>query len=402
MLSRDAIAAAVREVSDFAVGLRRRLHQRPELAYEEHETAGLIREELRRLGISFEVGPADAPTATLALIGDRAKPCVALRADIDALPITEATGLPYASTRPGCMHACGHDGHTAGLLGAAAVLKRFEAELPCCVLCIFQPAEELGNVGGAERLVKAGVLDGAIGGAKPQSIFALHAWASVPVGRIATRPGPIMASVDNFRATFRGIGGHGAYPHLGRDPIVAVAEAVLSLQSIVSREIDPLDSAVVTVGAISGGTAANVIPETASIDGTVRSLTAATRQQLGQAVRRRLEGVAQACGVTLELEWLAGFPSTVNDPGMAEYVREVTRAAFGAEAFIPAPWPSMGGEDFAYYLQKVPGCFIQLGIRPAGVTDFPNGHNPRFNFNDESMPYAIRLLVELAVGRTPR
>lgn len=395
MISPQTLADAVRDVTPRAVRLRQKLHSIPELLYEEHQTAAAIRAELQDLGIAYELGPADAPTATFAIIGDRSKPCVALRADIDALPITEETGLPYASTQIGCMHACGHDGHAAGLLGAAAVLKRVEAELPVCVLCFWQPAEE--NGGGAQRLVKAGLLDGGLG-VKPQCVFGLHGWPSVPLGKVSTRHGAIMASVDNFRATFRGRGAHGAFPHLGRDPIMAVAEAIFCLQTIVSREIDPLESAVITVGIISGGTATNIIPDSAELQATVRALNPATRQQLQLAIRRRLGAIADAYEVTLELDWLDGYPPTVNDPEMADYVRDVARRVFGADGYIPAGAPCMGGEDFAYYLEKIPGCFIMLGLCAPGEK-YPNVHQPRFNFNDDALPTAIRLLAELAIGR---
>lgn len=391
----NAIVHAVEQATESTVRLRRRLHAIPEIMYQEHETAAEIRRQLDALGVAWHAGPADAPTATFAYIGNPEHPCVALRADIDALPIEEATGVSYASTHPGMMHACGHDGHAAALVGAAAVLKRLEADLGVCILLIWQPAEE--NGGGAARVVASGVLDGAFG-PRPRSIYALHGWPALSLGMIATKAGPIMASVDNFTATFHGVGAHGAFPHLGRDPIVAAAEGILALQQIVSREINPVDAAVITIGKISGGSSYNVIPPAATIEGTARALTPETRQYLGNAIERRLQGIAQSHDLRLELSWLDRYPPTVNDPQSADFVRDVTRRAFGPDAFITAAQPSMGGEDFAYYLEKIPGCFIIVGLQPAGVNDCPGLHHPKFNFNDDALPTAIRLLVELAIN----
>src|SRR5581483_7393972 len=315
---------------------------------EEHKTAALIRAELDRLGIAHTDGVAEAPTATVAVIGDANKPCVALRADIDALPITEKTGLPYASTHAGRMHACGHDGHTATLLGVAALLKAIAGDLNVCVKLIWQPAEEGGA--GAGRLVNAGVLDGRLG-PKVRAIFGLHGWPGLPVGTIATKPGALLAATDNFTATFVGRGCHGAFPHMGVDPIATAAEAVLSLQKFVSREMDPTDSAVVTVGKFHAGTATNIIPDEAAIEGTARTLHEPARRQIRQAIERRCAGIASANACELRFEWFDGYPPTVNDSAMADYVAKVARDVLGQERFFPVGRPSMGGEDFAYYLE---------------------------------------------------
>src|SRR5215208_796969 len=262
--------------------LRHRLHRIPELGYQEFKTAAMIRAELDALGVAHVDGVAGAPTATVAWIGDTSKPCVALRADIDALPIIENTGLPYASTHAGLMHACGHDGHTATLVGVASVLKSMECELPVCVKLLWQPAEEGG--GGAEKLVAAGVLDGRIG-PEVAAIFGLHGWPGLKVGTVATKPGELLAATDQFYATFVGRGCHGAFPHTGTDPIVTACEAVVNLQQFVSREMDPTEPAVVTAGKIIAGTATNVIPDTATIEGTARTLTATSRKKIGAAIR---------------------------------------------------------------------------------------------------------------------
>lgn len=372
--------------------LRRRLHTIPEVCYEEFETAAVIREELTRLGIDFIAGVPDAPTATVATIGDTAKPCVALRADIDALPIMERTGVNYVSTREGFMHACGHDGHTSILLGAAEVLLGQIDRLSVCVKFIWQPAEEGG--GGGQRLVEAGVLDGTLG-PKVSAIFGLHGWPGVPTGMVSTRPGPILAATDGFIAKFIGTGCHGAFPHLGRDPIVTAAEAVVNLQQFVSREMDPTDSAVITIGKFHAGTATNVIPDEALIEGTARTLTSAARKAIAIATRRRCEGIAAANDCRVEFEWVEGYPATVNDPAMADYTATIARQTIGAENYIPAAKPAMGGEDFAYYLEKVPGCFFLIGLCPTGHDTAPPLHSDRFDFNDAALGVGVRMFVNL-------
>ena len=389
--------AAIDPVLPRVTDLRHRLHRIPEIGYEEFKTAAAIRAELDALGIEYVDGVPDAPTATIAWVGDTGKPCVALRADIDALPIAEQTGLPYASTHAGFMHACGHDGHTATLVGVAAALKEAAAELPVCVKLLWQPAEEGG--GGGERLVEAGVLDGRIG-PKVRAIFGLHGWPGLPVGTVATKPGPLLAATDNFQATFVGRGCHGAYPHLGRDPIVAAAEAVLSLQHFVSREMDPTDSAVVTVGKFNAGTATNVIPDTATLEGTARTLTPDARAAVAAAIERRCGGVADAHDCSLRFEWVPGYPVTRNDPEMAAYVATVAKATVGPDRYLDVARPSMGGEDFAYYLDQVPGCFFLVGVVPPGKLQYPPLHSDRFDFNDAALPVGMRMFLEL-VRRFP-
>jgi amidohydrolase len=367
-----------------AITLRHRLHQIPEIGYEEFETAAAIRAELDSLGIAFVPGVPEAPTATIAWIGDPNKPCVALRADIDALPILERTGLPYSSTHPGMMHACGHDGHTATLAGVAGILKSMEAELPVCVKLIWQPAEEGG--GGGERLVEAGVLDGTLG-PKVSAIFGLHGWPGLKVGLVATRPGTLLAATDTFSVTFTGRGCHGAYPHLGLDPVVTACEAVLNLQQFVSREFDPTDSAVITIGKFHAGTATNVIPDTAVIEGTARTLHDAARTRIREA------NLCEA-----RLDWIEGYPPTVNDPKMADYVAKIARKAIGENHYFPVPRPSMGGEDFSYYLEKVPGCFFFVGVEPSDKDTYPPLHSDRYDFTDDAISVGMKMFIELVMN----
>jgi len=386
------VQATIEATAARAAELRHRLHRIPELGYEEFQTAATIRAELDALGIEHVDGVPDAPTATIAWIGDTSKPCVALRADIDALPILEQTGLPYASTIDGRMHACGHDGHIATLVGAASVLKSLARELRVCVKLLWQPAEEGG--GGAERLVEAGVLDGRIG-PKVRAIFGLHGWPGIKVGTVATKPGVLLAATDVFSVTFTGRGCHGAYPHLGLDPIVTAAEAVLNLQQFVSREFDPTDSAVVTVGTFHAGTAVNVIPDTATITGTARTLNDAARRKIQAALERRCAGIAAANDCQVKFNWIEGYPPTVNDPAMADYVASIARATVGNDRFLPVARPSMGGEDFAYYLELVPGCFFLLGVEPPDRDSYPPLHSDHYDFTDAALAVGMKMFVEL-------
>lgn len=385
----EAVVARYTEV-------RRKLHMIPELGYEEFKTAEVIRQELAKLGIGFMPGPATAPTATIALIGDPSKPCIALRADIDALPIREATGASYASTHEGRMHACGHDGHAANLLATAAVLSGEVERLGVCVKLMFQPAEEGG--GGAGRLVEAGVLDGRLGPVV-REVYGLHGWPGLPLGLVSTKGGALMASTDSMEVTVRGRGCHGAFPHLGLDPIVTAAEMVVSLQGFVSREMDPTDAAVVTVGTFNAGTATNVIPDLARFGATVRTLSDRTRALAKAALFRRVEGIAAAHGCTAEIEWEQGYPATINDPEAAGRVAEVARKLVGGTArFFPTPTPVMGGEDFAYYVEKVPGAFFFVGVKPNGVAEYPPLHSDRFDFVDGAIATGVEMFVGLVRG----
>ncbi|HZZ42203.1 MAG TPA: M20 family metallopeptidase [Tepidisphaeraceae bacterium] len=378
-----------------AAALRQRLHQIPELAFEEIKTAAAIRAELDALGISYVAGVPGASTATIAWIGDIKKPCIALRSDIDALPIVEKTNLPYASTHTGRMHACGHDGHIATLLGVATILKSIENQLSVCVKFMWQPAEEAG--GGAEKLVDAGALDGRIG-PKVSAVFGLHGWPGLKVGMVASKAGPLLAATDNFIATFIGKGSHGAYPHRGVDPIVAAAEAVLSVQMFASREYDPTDATVVTIGKFNAGTAVNIIPDTATIEATVRTLTREGRELATKALERRMRGVALANNCDLNFRWVEGYPSTINDPGMYDYVAKIAKQTFGPTHFLPVAKPSMGGEDFAYYLQQVPGCFFLIGVEPHDRDSYPALHNDHYDFTDAALATGMRMFVELVLN----
>ncbi len=387
--STDAVSEHIRLLTPDLVTLRQHLHQNPELSDCEEETSRLVAERLDRLGIRTRTGVGGF--GVVADLGDdRSGPRLALRADMDALPILEENEFPYRSNNPGVMHACGHDGHTAILLGVADVLHRRQGELPGPVRLIFQPAEE--TVGGAARMCADGVMEGVAG------VVALHGWLELPAGHVGVRSGPSMASADTFDITVVGRGARAACPHLAVDPIVIASRIVLSLQSLVSREIDPLEPAVVTVARINAGTAYNIIPATAAIAGTVRTLKASVRDQLERAIRRVAEGECAASGAAYELRYTRGVPPVVNDRALAELVADVATACVGADAVTDDLIPSMGAEDFAVYQAHAPGVMFRLGIG-----DGPSGHTSRFDFNDAAIPVGVEVMSRLCLqGLRPR
>lgn len=382
------------------VAVRRDLHKHPELGFEERRTSTVVQRELKALGIAFKAGLAKG-TGVVAHLpasdpADAHKPAVALRADMDALPILEETGRPYASCTKGVMHACGHDGHTTILLGAARVLTQIHRPNP--VTLVFQPAEEGG--GGGEKMCQDGALSGEDGGGigpVVSKIYGLHGWPMLPLGKVATRPGPLLASVDDFIVEVHGSGGHAAYPHLCRDPILGAAHVVTALQSIASRNVGPLDSVVLTVGEIHGGTANNIIPTSVRLVGTVRSLKPDTRRFARERFFGVVESTAKAFDCRAEIQWHESYPVTVNDAGLAEDFLGLASEALGPGRVIRVEHPTMGGEDFAYYGRLVPACFFFLGLKPEG-RDYPNLHQPDFDFNDEAIPTGVEMMVRMATA----
>lgn len=382
------LAPLIERVLPAATALRHVLHANPELALEEHATAAAVAERLRALpGMAVRTGVGGTGVVAT-LDAGRLGPCVLLRADMDALPLTEATGLPYASRVPGRAHACGHDGHTACLVGAATVLASLGDELPGPVRFVFQPAEEQKGGG---RLV---VADGALDDPPVAAAFALHAWPGLPIGRIGVRAGPAMAATDGLVITVRGCGTHAAAPHRGADPILAAAHVVTALQSVVSRTIDPSQPAVLTIARIEGGTTNNVIPECVTLGGTLRTITAGTRDAAMAAIRRVATHAAQALGAEAEVTLNEGYPVLVNDPAAAAYVAATGRDVLGA-GNVHEVAISLGGEDFAYYLQRVPGALWRLGVMASGTDEVVPLHSPRFDFPDAALAVGIRLHVEL-------
>jgi amidohydrolase len=373
----------IADLHDEMAGWRRHLHQIPELDFDLHETAAFVASRLRAFGVD-EVVEGIAKTGIVGLIHGRAPgPVIGLRADMDALPITEATGRPWASRNPGVMHACGHDGHTTILLGAAKYLAETR-NFAGTVALIFQPSEELS--GGAQVMCAEGMMDRfGIG-----RIFGLHNVPGIPLGRIETRPGPLMAAADQFEIKLRGRGGHAAFPHECRDPMPAALQIGIALNAITARMTDPLAAAVVSLTVFQAGTATNIIPETIRLAGTVRTLDATVRQTIAAQIARIAEHTAAASGVTAETVYDFGYPVTMNDPAETDFAVRVAAEVVG-DANVEADRPAeMGAEDFSYMLEQRPGAYVFLGTGPgAGL------HHPEFDYNDEASPFGASWFVRL-------
>jgi len=381
----------VAEISKDVVAWRQHLHQHPELMYDLPQTAAFVAEKLRGFGCD-EVVEAIGRTGVVAVIKGRSTASgkvIGIRADMDALPIHEEADVEFPSLVPGRMHACGHDAHTAILLGAArhlAETRNFDGT----AVIIFQPAEEGGA--GARAMIEDGLLDRfAI-----QQVYGLHNMVNLPVGQFALRPGAMMASTDKFTITISGRGGHAARPHEAIDPVVVAASLIMNLQTIAARNVDPLQSAVVTVGAIEGGEAFNVIPETARLVGTTRALDAAVRDLCQQRIETMTHQLCVAYGATADISYERGYPVVVNEPEATEILADTARDVGGMHSVDTDLTPVMGAEDFAYMLQERQGAYIFLGIGPSA----PH-HHPRYKFNDEAVPYGVSLWARLIERTMP-
>jgi amidohydrolase len=368
------------------VALRRDLHRHPELSMRERRTAGVVEKALRRMGLRPRRCAGTGVVAEVA--GGTPGKTLLLRADMDALPVQEVPGRPHGSTVRGVMHACGHDGHTACLLGAA---ERLAARPPARgrVRLVFQPGEE--GADGARAMVRDGVLRAPV----PDAAAALHLWINLPVGRIAVLDGPCMAAVDRFEIRVRGRGGHAAYPHDARDPVVIAAHVVTALQTLVSRRTDPRDSVVVTVGRMQAGTAFNIIPEEAVLEGTVRTYREDTRRRVAREMRRMAESTARAFGARALVHHEFQLPPTVNDPDLAALVREAAAEVVGRRNVVPAE-PSMGGEDAGVLFGRNPGAFAFLGCRNARRGIVHEHHHPAFDIDEAALPIGRDLLEATA------
>lgn len=382
-MSFQQVLADARAQSDWIVGLRRTLHRFPELMYEEVKTSQLVCDTLDQLGINYERGIA--VTGVFATLGTGESPCIALRADMDALPIHEETDVPFRSEVDGKMHACGHDCHTAMLLGAAKLLRERESELRGTVRLLFQPAEE-GGAGG-KRMRDEGALDNP----GVERIFGLHVWPKLPTGTIGSRAGTFLAAAGEVEITIHGKGGHAATPHLCIDPVVTAAKVITELQTIISRSLDPLDSGVISITTVHGGEAYNVIPETVRLSGTIRALTMDRFRWLQDRVKSLAAQVAAAndCSATIEFHGEA-YPPTVNDAAVWSDVQDIGAELLGREAVHEIP-PVMGGEDFAFYAERVPGCFVGLGVSNEATGCTYHVHHPKFKVDEDALPIGSAL-----------
>jgi hippurate hydrolase len=367
------------------VSLRRALHRHPELAFQERETAGRLAAALARLGIRDVTRIGDTGIVARVPGHDRSAPVVAVRGDIDALPIAEATGLPFASVNDGVMHACGHDVHATWAVGAAALLAQRPAQGD--VLVVLQPAEETGN--GAMSILESGALDD-VG-----AIFGGHVDRRFEIGQVVASEGPLAASADMFEIELVGAGAHAARPHESRDPIVAAAAVVTALQTIVSRRLNPATPGVVTVGTIHAGTAHNVIPDTAKLTGTVRAIEPGSRSLMLEELRRIAESVSAGFGVEARVSVDVGTPPIVNPPGPTAWARRAVVSILGEEAVVPLGFLNLAAEDFAHYMERIPGCFLRIGAREPGGKIIP-AHSPSFYPAEESLFVGAAVLAECA------
>ncbi|VTR68089.1 putative amidohydrolase YhaA [Desulfosarcina cetonica] len=368
------------------ITVRRDLHQIPELGYTEEKTSAYVADYLQQQGLSVTTGIARTGVVGL-LDSGRPGPTLLIRADMDALPISEETGLAYASQHPGVMHACGHDGHTAMALVAAKILVELKDQLNGTVKFVFQPAEE--GPGGAKPMIEAGVME------NPHVDYALgcHIWPTIPQGTIGIRAGALMAAASRFKITITGKGGHGAQPHLCVDALETGCQVVAALQRIVSRKMNPLAPTVVTIGRFEAGTAFNVIPETAHLLGTARTFDLDTWQRWPEIIETIVKGVCDAMGARFTCKFVAGYPPTVNDPEMAMRMERIAAQVVGADRAI-VPEKSMGGEDMAFFLERAKGCFFCLG---AGTEGSSGIHSPHFTFNEEILISGVEMYCRAAL-----
>jgi amidohydrolase len=389
------ILAEARALLPEIVEIRRRIHRHPEIGLELPLTQAVIVEELRALGLDPQTGKS--VSSVIAWIeGVHPGPTFVLRGDMDALPLQEETGLDFSSEVAGAMHACGHDTHVAMLLGAARLLVDRRQAFAGRVLLMFQPGEE--GFHGARYMLEEGLLNGPPD-SRVSGAFAIHIGTRYRTRTINVRPGPLLASSDVLRVTVRGRGGHASAPHKALDPITVAAEIVLALQTMVTRRVDPFDPAVVTIANVVAGTTNNIIPESAFLQGTIRTVSERTRGSVREHARRLIEGIAAAHGATADVEIEPGYPVTVNDPASVRLVREVAIELVGPEDARDLDAPIMGAEDFSYVLQRVPGSMAFLGARPADEDpeSAPQNHSDRVVFDEEAMPIGVALYAAVAL-----
>jgi amidohydrolase len=396
----DGLLDAARAALPHVVELRRRLHRTPEVGLELPRTQALVLEALDGLDLAVSTGRSLSSVVAV-LDGGSPGPTVLLRADMDALPIHEETGLPFASEHAEAMHACGHDAHMAMLIGAARLLAERRPRLAGRVLFMFQPGEE--SPGGAAIMLDEGLLEAA-GPQPPVATFALHVVPTLPAGVAHTRAGPLMASSDILHAVVRGRGGHAAAPHVALDPIPVAAEAILAMQTYVARRVDPLGSVVLTVASVEAGTTSNVIPETATLLGTLRALSEGMRANAKRDVVALIEGIAAAHGLRAEAWFEDGYPVTQNDAAAAAFALATAREVLGPDRSVEIPQPIMASEDFSYVLQRVPGAMVFLGVRPPDIEPEAAAplHSNRMTLDEDAMAAGVALYAAFALRKLGR
>lgn len=391
------IRADAAAISGEIAELRHSIHAEPEIGLDLPKTQRKVLDALEGLPLEISCGQA-LSSVTAVLRGGRPGKTVLLRGDMDALPVTERTGIPYASQVPGAMHACGHDLHTAMLVGAARLLSARQAELPGNVIFMFQPGEE--GAGGARLMITEGVLEAA--GERPAAAYALHVASSLlSLGLVASRAGTAMAAADTLHVTVRGRGGHGSQPHLASDPIPTACELVIALQTMVTRRFDVFDPVVLTVGTFHAGTTDNVIPDDASFVATIRTFSPQTRDRIRESALHLVRQIASAHGLAAEAEFVDGYPVTVNDQTEFGFAEQITGELLGDGKFLAAPFPLTGSEDFSYILEQVPGAFLMIGACPAGnePATAPYNHSAEAVFDDAVLADGTALYAELALRR---
>jgi amidohydrolase len=383
----NTLRKKIEGMKDWLVEIRRTIHMHPELGFEEVQTANLVSEWLQKLGIEVKRGMAKTGVVGL-LKGKKPGRTVAIRADMDALPIDEVKPVPYASKTKGKMHACGHDAHVAILLGVARFFSSIPDQVKGNIKWIFQPAEEGG--GGGRLMVEEGVL----GNPKVDAIFGTHVYPLLFIGKIGIMEGEALAAADRFTLVILGKGGHAASPHLTKDPILAAGHLITQIHSIVSRNINPLESGVVTIGRVSGGTAFNIIPDEVELLGTVRSLSAQVREELKSRIEQVTQGIVRSFGMDYHFSYEYGYPVLINDPGMTKLVSEACLKGMGKDN-VEVLKPSMGAEDFAYYLERCPGAYFRLGCRNEDKGIIHPYHSSLFDIDEEVLPFGVEMFVRI-------
>ncbi len=372
---------------------RREIHAHPELGMQEVKTAALVQRELARIGVPYTANVGKMGVVGL-INGEKPGPCIALRADMDALPIQETTGLPFASQEPGICHACGHDTHTAMLLGAAEVLWNIRHDLAGSVKLLFQPAEEMNPTGGMPFMIEDGILMNPT----VDAAMALHVSSDIPTGSVGYRPGAMSASSNRFFITIKGKAAHGSAPDAGIDAIVTASQVIMGIQTIISRKVKALDSAVLTIGTIKGGDRYNVIAETVSMEGTCRTHNPQVTAMIPLLMEQIIKGICDASGCNYEFRFDSGYPAVVSDEKITTLVKDELVDMLGEERVIYIPTPRMGGEDFAFLAEKVPSTFIRIGCTAEGVTNPAPAHNGAFDPDEDCFVVGVKAYVAAAMS----